>query len=343
MHPINPLRKYGLIPDALVRASIRHQLSKKLRKERHGDLEERDRHFAEFRATLDASPIVLQAPDTEGGPHQAPMEFYRQVFGPRLKSSSGYWSTKHTTFAESEEAMFVFICERAGLKDGQKILELDSDWGALTFWMAEHFPNASITTRSHSYRQHLHIEAEAQRREFCNIRVITADMNTFSAPEPGSYDRVILGAMWEIKNYRELLRRVAEWLKPGGKLFVQMLTHREYVTHFKREDFLHGIAHSFFSNGTIPSHNLLLYYQEDLKIQQHWKVSGNHYARTAEAWLQIMDGNKKTMKLILQKIYGRAEAQKRLISWRTFLMFCAELWSTRKGEEWITSIFLFEK
>lgn len=276
--------------------------------------------------------------------YQVPTEFYLNSLGPRLKYSSGYWPSATTTFLESEEAMLALTCERAGLNDGHKILELGCGWGSLTFWMAQQYPNASITAVSNSYTQRLHLEAEAHRRELYNVRVITADMNSFSPPEPGTYDRVVSVEMFEhMKNYRELMKRIAGWLKPGGKLFVHIFTHREFAYHFEGKDPSDWITRYFFSGGTMPSHDLLLYYQQDLTLERDWKVSGTHYARTSEAWLRTMDANRKVITPILEKTYGRENADKWRTYWRIFFMSCAELWGYRGGEEWLVSHYLFRK
>jgi len=344
MSSLDSLLARGLLPDPLVRVGIRNLLSKKLREEGLGSLEERDARFAAFRAGLDASPIAINTSDANEQHYQVPTEFYLNVLGPRLKYSSGYWSGQHTTFLESEEAMLELTSRRAGLKDGQKILELGCGWGSLTLWMAEHYPNASITAVSNSYTQRLHIEAEAQRRELYNVRIITADMNTFEPPEPGTYDRTVSVEMFEhMKNYRELMKRIAGWLKPDGKLFVHIFTHREYAYHFEGVDPSDWITRYFFSGGTMPSHDLLLYFQDQLKIEEHWKVSGTHYARTSEAWLSTMDENKKMITPILEKTYGGDQAGKWRAYWRIFFMSCAELWGYRGGEEWIVSHYLFSK
>jgi cyclopropane-fatty-acyl-phospholipid synthase len=344
MSLLDSLLATGLVPDFLIRKGIRHLLAAKLREEGRGSIEERAARFAAFRRDLDASPVAVNTADANEQHYQVPTEFYLHALGPRLKYSSGYWPTSNTTFRESEEAMLALTCERAGLEDGQKILELGCGWGSLTFWMAEHYPDAEITAVSNSYTQRLHLEAEAHRRELYNVRVITADMNSFAPPEPGTYDRVVSVEMFEhMKNYRELMKRIAAWLNPDGKLFVHIFTHREYAYHFEGKDPSDWITRYFFSGGTMPSHDLLLYYQEDLTLERDWKVSGTHYARTSEAWLQTMDANRKIITPILEKTYGRENADKWRAYWRIFFMSCAELWGYRGGEEWLVSHYLFGK
>jgi cyclopropane-fatty-acyl-phospholipid synthase len=146
-----------------------------------------------------------------------------------------------------------------------------------------------------------------------------------------------------MKNYRELMRRIAFWLQPEGKLFVQLGTHRELVGNFTDNDSSNAMIRYFFPSGTMPSHDLLLYFQDDLVIERDWKIPGTHCSRTAEAWLGMMEVNRQRISLILEKACGREHAAEWRARWRTFLMNCSEFWGYRRGEEWMISHYLFGK
>lgn len=79
-----------------------------------------------------------------------------------------------------------------------------------------------------------------------------------------------------------------------------------------------------------------------MKITQHWRVSGSHYAKTAEAWLRNLDAHRREVLLLFGQGYGD-DAVRRFVHWRVFFMACAELWGWDGGGAWFVSHYLWER
>ena len=341
---INPdhLLETNLVPDALIRAGIRRLLASTLREKSHPGVEAQRAALLQYVADLKKRGIAEQTQAANEQHYEVPTRFYQLCLGRRLKYSSGLWDDSVTTLDEAEERMLALTCERAGLANGQQILELGCGWGSLSLWMAEHFPGARITAVSNSRTQKQHIDAMAAARGLTNLEIITQDMNVFTIDR--QFDRVVSVEMFEhMKNYQLLLRKVAGWLVPGGRLFVHIFTHRELAYHYEDKGPHAWMTRYFFAGGQMPSDDLLLYFQDDLRIENHWCVSGTHYQRTAEAWLENMDANKAEIWPLFEKTYGPDQARKWWVYWRVFYMACAELWGYDKGNQWHVSHYRFQK
>jgi cyclopropane-fatty-acyl-phospholipid synthase len=345
------LLERDLVPDGVIRSRIRTLLAARLREEDRGDPERQQAHLMQLIATLKASPIAINTSDANAQHYELPTEFFQHVLGRRLKYSSCFYEDPSRPPAEPEAAldaaevrMLRLTCERARLNDGDRILELGCGWGSLSLWMAEHYPRSRITAVSNSHGQKRHIDAEAAARGFSNLEIITCDMNAL-AFEPGErFDRVVSVEMFEhMRNYEELMARIAGWMSPEATLFVHIFTHLRYAYPFEVRDDSDWMAKYFFTGGIMPSDDLLLYFQRDLCLLDHWQVSGLHYRLTSEAWLAKMDARRAAIMPILERTYGRGEARRWWVYWRVFFMSCAELWGYAAGREWLVSHYLFRR
>ena len=310
----------GAVPEQLLRAGIRASCASRLRRERRLGRKEA------FIASLASESIARDVAKANEQHYEVSPEFFKLVLGPRLKYSSCFWPVGVGTLAQAEDAMLELSCARAGLEDGMTILDLGCGWGSLALWLAERYPASEILAVSNSRPQREFIESFGAP----NVRVLTADANVLDL-RPRRFDRILSVEMLEhMRNYDALLARISSWLEPGGRFFCHVFSHRDLAYPYD-----HGwMTRRFFTGGTMPSHDLLPRLARELTLEREWRVGGEHYARTAEAWLERLAENREA---IVDVLGSSARANE----WRVFFLACAELWGYHGGSEWQVSHYLF--
>ncbi|MGB0513653.1 MAG: SAM-dependent methyltransferase [Wenzhouxiangellaceae bacterium] len=330
----------GWLPDALIRIGIRRLLRQRLRQEHARAPERAGEGFSTLIRDLAGSPIAIETDAANEQHYEVPAAFYHASLGPHLKYSSCYWDPADTELGQAEARMLGLTCSRAGLLDGQQVLELGCGWGSLTLWMAEQYPASRITAVSNSASQREHILRTAGERGLDNLEVITCDVNHLNLDQ--RFDRVVSVEMFEhVRNYRHLLQRISGWLKDDGRLFVHIFCHRYLMYPFETEGEHNWMGRHFFTGGLMPAADTLLWFQEHLRIERRWLIDGTHYARTSRGWLDQLDLNRDRARVALSGVTDDVELQ--IQRWRIFFMACEELFAYSGGSEWLVAHYLFRK
>jgi cyclopropane-fatty-acyl-phospholipid synthase len=324
----------GRLPEFALRAGIRRLLRGRLRQIDEGGASAVARRRQQLLAELRQGPIAVATREANEQHYEVPAELFERVLGARLKYSGCYWPPGVDDLDGAEEAMLELTCERAGVEDGMEILDLGCGWGSLSLWLAERYPRSRLLAVSNSAAQRRFIERRATERGYDRLEVVTRDINDF---RPGrSFDRVMSIEMFEhMRNYRELLARIAGWLVPDGRLFVHVFCHRQRPYLFERDGGADWMARHFFTGGLMPSADLFVEFGDDLRLEESWLVDGRHYERTARAWQRRLEADRAAVVGLFTGVYGAAEARRWYHRWRLFFLACAELFAYNGGQEWL--------
>lgn len=333
------LAESGRIPDIAIRAGIRRLIRQRLREESRQPPLRRRSLMEELRQ----GPIASAPARANEQHHDLPPAFFEAMLGPRMKYSACYWSEDVTGLAQAEQAMLELIAERARLGGGLTVLDLGCGWGSFSLWAAERYPSSRIIAVSNSSGQKAYIDRRAAELDIRNLETYTADVNEF---EPtAAIDRVVSVELFEhLQNYEMLLRRIANWLKPDGRLFVHVYCHRKLMYQFAEDGPGYWMGREFFAGGFMPASDTLPGFQADLRLERQWHLNGRHYRNTARAWLQNLDRNRVPATVALADASSGespADVVRQIQRWRMFLMACEELFGFSNSTEWEVCHYLF--
>lgn len=329
----------GLIPDSLLRRGVRNQGRQRLQMMKNTDLKQ---EYLTFLKQASSGKIAVHTDDANNQHYEVDSEFFQYCLGKNLKYSSCYWNDDTSSLDEAEDIMLDLYCKRAKIEDGMTILDVGCGWGSLSLYLAQKYPKSKITGVSNSNSQRKFIEKLGYERNLHNLNIVTKDINSFDTNK--KFDRIISIEMFEhTKNSKILMDSINKWLSPDGLFFMHVFAHKYNPYYFDTEQKNAWMAKYFFTGGMMPNHDLFRDLESDLNYQKSWMLSGTHYEKTSNAWLEKMDSNKTKILELFRRNNSNSVAKKKFYFWRLFFIACAEIFGYNGGSEWIISHHLFKK
>ena len=118
------LAEKRLLPDAIIRFGIKRLCRQRLAEATGPNEAAMEQEHAAWIDVLKESPIALVPQKANEQHYEVPPRLFELVLGNKLKYSSGLWSEGVSSLDQSEVAMLKLTSQRAGLVDGQDVLEL---------------------------------------------------------------------------------------------------------------------------------------------------------------------------------------------------------------------------
>ncbi|UCE76156.1 MAG: class I SAM-dependent methyltransferase [Gammaproteobacteria bacterium] len=153
----------------------------------------------------------------------------RACLGEDLFQACGWFSEPGVTLEQAQRTQCRRLIAKLRLESGQRVLDLDAGWGALTLFVAQH-ANLRVTAFCKTPEQLYHLQAEARRRGLQGrVHARAGSLKHCRGP----FDRILAGGLLEHcppSGYAALFRRLGNLLRDDGFAWLQMSGRSRGVT-----------------------------------------------------------------------------------------------------------------
>jgi cyclopropane-fatty-acyl-phospholipid synthase len=245
------------------------------------------------------------------------------------------------TLDQAQIDKYNLIIQRAGIKNGDKILELGCGFGGFTTYLQEKFPNVHITAINPSRVQTEYLnENLAQRNAAFDIdrfELIPKFFDDITQHDiaDNSFDIVIsIGVLEAVSNLDKLFEFIARILKPGGKTFHHFIVSRDTIPQFlKAEDTLMA---DYFPGGHIWPYAEPMRHDKHLKPVSSWFVNGLNYWKTLDEWHKRFWNS-------IDELYPEYLTLEEVEDWNKYFTLCKTMFIPNQGRSYGNGHYLFEK
>ncbi|WP_029041017.1 cyclopropane fatty acyl phospholipid synthase [Cucumibacter marinus] len=242
-------------------------------------------------------------------------DLFEAMLDPLMIYSCGYWR-EADDLAGAQRAKLDLICRKAGLKPGDRVLDIGCGWGGFLGYAAENYGitgmGITISKQQVAYAQERYKDAPLDFR-----LVDYADVD-------GRFDKIISVGMFEhvgYKNYNAYFEKVAELLRDDGLFVLHTIGGNQSTSHGDpwTEKYI-------FPNSMLPSIKQIAAAAEDDFVMEDWHNFGADYDHTLMAWHANFEAAWPTIKDNYDERFHRM--------WRYYLLMSAALFRARSTQLW---------
>jgi cyclopropane-fatty-acyl-phospholipid synthase len=215
-------------------------------------------------------------------------EFYSLILDPHMAYSCAYFTSEDPSYTleDAQRAKLDLVCDKLGLAEGTRHLDIGCGWGSLSLHAAEHY-GAHVVGVTISREQQAFVEARVAERGLEDR--VEIRLQDYRDVDDGPFDTVSSIEMGEHvgqRNYPVFAGKIREQLRPGGRALVQQMSRTTkpgggpFIEAFIAPD-----MHMRPLGETVA-----LLERAGLEVRG---VQGlrEHYVRTVDAWYATFDAN----------------------------------------------------
>ena len=249
-------------------------------------------------------------------------DFYKLMLDKTMMYSSAVFENKDQDLYDAQKNKLEKLSSKLNIKDGSKVLEIGSGWGAMAIHLAKD-KKCDVTTVTLSVEQKK--LCEDRFKEYSvedKIDILLKDYRDLN----GKFDAIIAVEMFEAvgKEYFHIFfKKCQELLKPNGVLVLQVITmpDQRYKDYSKGTDF---IQKYIFPGGHLPSISKILEV-----TSKHTRLNLNHLEEFTEDYAKTLNIWHENFEKKLEEVKNLGFDDYFIRMWKMYLNYCEAGFLTR--------------
>lgn len=242
----------------------------------------------------------------------------------------------HISLEHAQEEKYKLIIERAGIEDGQNILEIGCGFGGFIKYVLQNYTNTTVTGVNPSSIQAKYIQKilEIDQSRFKLIPQHFGE-SVCNAIAFNSYDRIIsIGAFEHFSNFDLLFKYQRNLLKPGGKCLHHLIVSADTIPQFLNAE--NTLMADYFPGGHIWPYAELKRHNTHLQFIDSWFVNGMNYWMTLDAW-------HKRFWQAIDRLYPDYLSLDEVQDWNKYFVLSKTMFSPNQGRSYGVGHYLYQK